>query len=1002
MPYNYVLDQDYRRNLKVLEMRGAVLIFDEAHNLERLLADQASVQLSTSLLSACAAEAAKCVAIATARVAFPPSSSQYSEGGSYIYEFLAQLNINHVTVMSLFATVQHALLLLTDDAAAFSPGEAEAGGAAEAGGDQGNAGAEGGGASGRGAGNPAMSFRLEQLWAALQLIFPPTGPTSHASSFKVCITERRVKARKNASVAAPSVVRTLNWWCFDPGLVMQQIRVLGVRSMLLTSGTLSPLQPYASELRVPFQQQLENSHVISQEQVWAGVLPVGPSGVALNSGFKTRSQHDYLHDMGSAIVNICRIVPGGVLVFFPSYSCMDSSIQAWQLPPAGRHDSAALSVWQRIGMQKQPVVEPRDSALLGEAREDYVRKLEEEGSKGTVLFAVCRGKVSEGIDFADHLSRAVVITGIPYAQQLSPQVVLKKEYLDERVTAHQHHLYQHPDAVASMSPVSGAQWYTLDAIRAVNQAVGRVIRHRLDFGSIILLDERFAEPKLKDRLSMWIRPALKVYSGFGKAAFSLTKFFRSQPNGAHPKPACPDPTAPSPTHSPTHMHPAAAAAAAAPTTGACPMSTKHAAEAAAAGLPGVDVLPPFLSSQSLLDADPLLVPAANEVSAARRQGAATRGKASSGDGNEGVVRDRNAAGGDDRSQAGGEVKLEGGTAGKNSRVPSLFSTTIPRLPVTSTSSLLAAACAHDGGVEDKGGMGRRGAGRMKCDGAERRMEGGDAAMRIGGVEMRMNGGDSERKMKGGDAGNRKASGEGSEWNEQQTERGTGSAGAGEALGGAAVGDGDCLRDPGGCGSGGAPPRTGAEAHPMGLQQAGAETEQMGLQQDSRGASRNEDSLAGPRGECLASEGFLRSRRAASCQGNDAWSTRAAGSQGSGAGSLATREGSGAKRSRATREEENRRARDSEKAERRFGSPQQQQQQQQPVFSSASQPAAVPVGDGAVLSGGAVLATRTDLLHSLASLFAASNQLPLLAGFDAFLSKQEDKATLKELLGETAG
>ncbi|CAI7927023.1 unnamed protein product, partial [Closterium sp. NIES-54] len=489
-------------------------------------------------------------------------------------------------------------------------------------------------------------------------------PPSPPPSTQVCITERKVKARRNAAVAAstPSVVRTLNWWCFDPGLVMQQIRVLGVRSMLLTSGTLSPLQPYASELRVPFQQQLENRHVISQEQVWAGVLPVGPSGVALNSGFKTRSQHDYLQDMGSAIVNICRIVPGGVLVFFPSYSCMDSSIQAWQLPPAGRHDSAALSVWQRIGMQKQAVVEPRDSALLGEAREDYVRKLEEEGSKGAVLFAVCRGKVSEGIDFADHLSRAVVITGIPYAQQLSPQVVLKKEYLDERVTAHQHHLYQHPEAFASncasISPVSGAQWYTLDAIRAVNQAVGRVIRHRHDFGSIILLDERFAEPKLKDRLSMWIRPALKVYSGFGEAAFSLTKFFRSQPNGACPKPACPDPTAPSPTHSPTHMHPAAVTAAAAPTTGACPMTSKHAAEAAAAGLPGMDVLPPFPTSRSLLDT------AANEVSVARRQGAATRGKESSGDGNEGADRDRNAAGGVDRSQVGGEVKLEGGMAGK--------------------------------------------------------------------------------------------------------------------------------------------------------------------------------------------------------------------------------------------------------------------------------------------------------------------------------------------------
>ncbi|CAI5945691.1 unnamed protein product [Closterium sp. NIES-64] len=476
--------------------------------------------------------------------------------------------------------------------------------------------------------------------------------------------------------------------------------------------------------------------------------------------------------------------------------------------------------------------------------------------------------------------------------------------------------------------------------------------------------------------------------------------------------------------------------------------------------------------------DPLLVPAANEVSAARRQGAGTIGKDSSGDGNEVAGRDRNGAGGVDRSQAGGEVKLEGRTAGKNSRVPSLFSPTIPRLPVTSTSSLLAAARAHpvasppccsppaspplpsatngvspaspvidltqdcdppdpaaaappccsppvpsalppadppeadkerrgtgraggkrrrdveealqDGRVEDRSGMGRRGAEGAKGDDAERRMEGGDAAMRIGDVEMRMNGTDSERKIKGGDAGKRKASGEGRQWSEQQTEADIGLAGAGEAGRGAALGDGDCLRDPSGCGSGGAPPRTGDETAPMGQQRG------------SRGASQKEESSAGPRGECLAPEGPLRSRGVASCQGGGAGSRRAAALQGNGAGSLATRDGNGAKKSLAAKEEENRRAREYlsvvqtslpppdfqtflcllrefRKSRAQVRQPP-NQQQQQPVFSSASQPAAaVPVGVGAVVSGGAVLATRSDLLHSLASLFAASNQLPLLAG-----------------------
>lgn len=34
--------------------------------------------------------------------------------------------------------------------------------------------------------------------------------------------------------------------------------------------------------------------------------------------------------------------------------------------------------------------------------------------KGALLLAVCRGKVSEGVDFTDHYARGVILIGIPY------------------------------------------------------------------------------------------------------------------------------------------------------------------------------------------------------------------------------------------------------------------------------------------------------------------------------------------------------------------------------------------------------------------------------------------------------------------------------------------------------------------------------------------------------------------------------------------------------------
>lgn len=44
---------------------------------------------------------------------------------------------------------------------------------------------------------------------------------------------------------------------------------------------------------------------------------------------------------------------------------------------------------------------------------------------------------------------------------------------------------------ANVRALSGEAWYVQQASRAVNQAMGRVIRHRHDYGAIILCDERF-------------------------------------------------------------------------------------------------------------------------------------------------------------------------------------------------------------------------------------------------------------------------------------------------------------------------------------------------------------------------------------------------------------------------------------------------------------------------------------------------------------------------------
>jgi len=67
----------------------------------------------------------------------------------------------------------------------------------------------------------------------------------------------------------------------------------------------------------------------------------------------------------------------------------------------------------------------------------------------------------------------------------------------------------------------------LEAIKAVNQAMGRVIRHIGDWGSIIFCDERYAGFNIKSQLSAWLQPHIKIYDQFSIAYRENMKFFKN-------------------------------------------------------------------------------------------------------------------------------------------------------------------------------------------------------------------------------------------------------------------------------------------------------------------------------------------------------------------------------------------------------------------------------------------------------------------------------------------
>jgi hypothetical protein len=82
--------------------------------------------------------------------------------------------------------------------------------------------------------------------------------------------------------------------------------------------------------------------------------------------------------------------------------------------------------------------------------------------------------------------------------------------------------------------LNGQAWYSQQAFRALNQALGRCIRHRHDYGTLLLIDTRFTEDDKLERLPQWLRGKVSVGLGMHRNSFReveerLARFFERAP-----------------------------------------------------------------------------------------------------------------------------------------------------------------------------------------------------------------------------------------------------------------------------------------------------------------------------------------------------------------------------------------------------------------------------------------------------------------------------------------
>nr|VDC66237.1 unnamed protein product [Brassica rapa] len=379
---------------------------------------------------------------------------------------------------------------------------------------------------------------LEELFASLTYFFSRNG--SHILDYQLGL-QRSTKRGKSDFPrdlfrdSSGTWTHTFSLWCMNPSVVFKDLADLSL-SIILTSGTLSPMNSFSSELGMQFGTCLEAPHVIDidLQVVWAGAISNGPGNYPLNGSYKTADSYSFQDALGKSLEEVCTIVPGGSLVFFPSYKLMEKLCTRWR----------ETGQWSRLCLKKDLFVEPRggaqdefDSVLKGYydsirgknrliGRNRRLKKAglvkteaQDDSKKGAAFFAVFRGKVSEGIDFADDNARAVVsfskycFLTSRFIDRHDLQVGLKKKYNDT---------YK-----SSKNLLGGSDWYCQQAYRALNQAAGRCIRHRFDYGAIIFLDERYREQRNRASISKWLRQSIKLYDNFEESMEGLRSFFNS-------------------------------------------------------------------------------------------------------------------------------------------------------------------------------------------------------------------------------------------------------------------------------------------------------------------------------------------------------------------------------------------------------------------------------------------------------------------------------------------
>lgn len=298
----------------------------------------------------------------------------------------------------------------------------------------------------------------------------------------------------------------IRYMLLEPSEIFKSI-VDECKCVILAGGTMQPTSEFTDNL-IPFISskdivQYSCSHIIPDSNLDTFIVSGG-----FEFTFEKRKNESMIIQLFDFILELSFNVPHGIIVFFPSYKYLEHAIEIWKVK----------SLYDKLNSNKKVFYETSGGKDI---LPDYTSTIISD-NKGAILFSVVGGKLSEGINFQDNLARAVVMVGLPFPNTLSSELIIKTNHLKHKIIS--------GGGNSKDALLATKDFYENICMKSVNQSVGRAIRHANDYANIYLVDKRYLNLNIKNKLSEWVKKRIQPDESIKDIIRKTQVFFKEKNN----------------------------------------------------------------------------------------------------------------------------------------------------------------------------------------------------------------------------------------------------------------------------------------------------------------------------------------------------------------------------------------------------------------------------------------------------------------------------------------